>query len=77
MTSARGTMRLQQTPTRQIHRRRKGRKEIKLSELPAQQQRLFTDPDGSDDREWKAWQNKQACDVLSLDESLRIRAREA
>ena len=53
--------------------KKKGRKEIKLSELPAQQQRLFTEPDGSDDREWKAWQNKQACDVLSLDESLRIR----
>eukprot|EP00435_Cladocopium_sp_Y103_P033942 s1186_g8.t1 len=53
--------------------KKKGRKEIKLSELPAQQQHLFTEVDGSDDREWKAWQNKQACDVLSLEESLRIR----
>ena len=53
--------------------KKKGRKEIKLHELPPEKQKLFVDSEGSDAREWKAWQDKEACDVLPLGESLKVR----
>ena len=53
--------------------KKKGRKEIKLYELPKEKQELFVGAEGSDSREWKAWQDKEACDVLSLGESLKVR----
>eukprot|EP00435_Cladocopium_sp_Y103_P040884 s349_g11.t1 len=53
--------------------KKKGRKEIKLPELSQEQQQLFTGAGGSDEREWAAWQAKEACDVLSLAESLEVR----
>ena len=33
----------------------------------------FTGPDGSDGKEWQGWQDKEACDVLSLEYSLEVR----
>ncbi len=53
--------------------KKKGRKEIKLSELSPQQQLLFTGDSGSDEKEWKAWQSKEAVDILGLEESKQIR----
>ena len=53
--------------------KKKARKEIKLAELGQETQRLFTAPGGSDEREWGAWKSKEACEVLSLRESQRIR----
>ena len=53
--------------------KKKGRKELYLKELDAEKQKLFTGPDGSDAKEWAAWQGKEACDVLPLAESERIR----
>ena len=35
---------------------------------------MFTGPGGSDEREWKAWLSKEACEVLDLETSRRIRA---
>lgn len=51
---------------------KKGRKELRLSELTKELQLQFTGPDGSDSREWEAWQSKEACDVLSLADSRRV-----
>ena len=51
----------------------KGRKEIKLTELTSKQKKLFTDAGGSDEKEWNAWKTKEACEVLGLVESERIR----
>ena len=54
--------------------KKKGRKELKLTELDDQKQELFTGPGGSDEREWKAWLSNEACEVLDLETSRRIRA---
>ncbi|CAJ1341757.1 unnamed protein product [Effrenium voratum] len=53
---------------------KKGRKEINLNQLDRKHQQKFTGDDGSDEREWKAWLSKEACEVLSVGESDRIRA---
>ena len=50
--------------------KKKGRKEIQLSELPESQKKLFTGEGGSDQMEWLAWQSKEAVDMLGLEESL-------
>eukprot|EP00439_Symbiodinium_sp_Y106_P022669 s217_g2.t2 len=54
--------------------KKKGRKELRLSELPPETQALFTGPEGSDAKEWAAWRAKDACDMLSPAESARVRA---
>ena len=53
--------------------KKKGRKEIRLNELSEEQKRLFTDPGGSDQKEWDAWKSKEACEVLDVAESRRLR----
>ena len=52
--------------------KKKGRKEVKLHELKPELRREFTKEGGSDQREWDAWKSKEACDVLSPDESRKI-----
>ena len=54
--------------------KKRGRKEIKLSELSSVQQKLFTGPGGSDQTEWEAWLSKDACSVLSPADSAEIRS---
>ena len=56
---------------------KKGRKEIRLEALEPAQQKLFTAPGGSDEKEWKAWLSKGACEVLSLGKSREIRKSKA
>ena len=53
--------------------KKKGRKELKLTDLKPEQQRLFTGQGGSDAREWDAWISKEACTVLDYQTSKRIR----
>ncbi|CAE7715141.1 RE1 [Symbiodinium necroappetens] len=53
--------------------KKKGRKEIKLPELSADLQKQFTEPGGSDGKEWDAWKSKGACEVLDLAASRKIR----
>ena len=53
--------------------KKKGRKEIRLSDLPEEKKGLFTGQGGSDQKEWDAWRSKEACDVLELGESKRLR----
>ena len=36
---------------------------VKLHDLPAEQQELFNGPGCSDEKEWKAWMSKAACDA--------------
>jgi len=57
--------------------KKKGRKEIKLSELPKDLQQKFTAEDGADAKEWKAWLSKEAVEVLGLEESRDIRRNKA
>lgn len=52
--------------------KKKARKEVKLTELDAATREMFTRNGGSDEVEWKAWLDKEACEVLSLEESRRI-----
>ena len=52
--------------------KKKGRKEIKLHELSNDLKQNFTGPEGSDEREWKAWLSKEAVEVMSLQASLTI-----
>ena len=56
---------------------KKGRKEVKLNDLLPAQRELFTKPGGSDEKEWKAWLSKGACEVLSLEASREIRKSKA
>ncbi|CAE7413384.1 RE2, partial [Symbiodinium necroappetens] len=56
---------------------KKGRKEVRLNDLTPEQQNLFTKPGGSDEKEWKAWLGKGACEVLSLEASREIRRTKA
>lgn len=49
---------------------KKGRKEVQLKDLSPEIQELFTGEGGSDGKEWQGWQDKDACDVLSLEDSL-------
>ena len=53
--------------------KKKGRKEIKLQELPPELQVKFTQAGGADAREWDAWRAKEACDVLDLATSRQVR----
>ena len=53
--------------------KKRGRKEIKLSELSREQQELFTGLDGSDGKEWDAWKSKEACEVMDPSRSAQIR----
>ena len=52
---------------------KKGRKEVQLKDLSPEIQELFTGEGGSDGKEWQGWQDKDACDVLSLEDSLEVR----
>ena len=52
--------------------KKKGRKEIRINELNEEQRRMFVE-DGADEKEWKAWKEKEAVDVLSPQESNVIR----
>ena len=52
--------------------KKKGRKEIKLTELDEPTKQLFTKEGGSDEKEWQAWLDKGACEVVSFEESQRI-----
>ena len=54
--------------------KKKGRKEIVLRELSGDQQKLFTEAGGSDEKEWKAWKEKEAVDILDEVERQEIRA---
>ena len=53
--------------------KKKGRKEIQLNALPPELQEKFIGPGGADSKEWEAWRAKEACDVLDLTTSKRIR----
>ena len=55
--------------------KKKGRKEVYLKDLPPEVRNQFLQPGGSDDREWQAWQEKEAVDVLSEAESQLIREK--
>lgn len=57
--------------------KKKARKEIKLSDLSKELQEKFTGQDGSDSVEWEAWKQKEACEVLSMSESQRVRQQKA
>ena len=46
-----------------------GRKEIKLNELPEELVQNFTGSGGADEKEWAAWMEKGACDVMTEAES--------
>ena len=52
--------------------KKKGRKEIKLNELNEEQRMMFIE-EGADAKEWKAWKEKEAVEVLSLRDSDAIR----
>ena len=52
--------------------KKRGRKEIKLSELKKEVVELFTGPEGSDGKEWTAWMEKSAVDILSEKESREV-----
>ena len=57
--------------------KKKGRKEIHLNELTPEQADEFTKEGGSDEKEWKAWLSKEACEVLDLKTSLQVRKKKA
>ena len=57
--------------------KKKGRKEISLHELTPEQTSEFTKDGGSDEKEWKAWLSKEACEVLDLKTSLQVRKEKA
>ena len=44
--------------------KKKGRKEILLKDLDAEQKELFCGKGGSDEKEWNAWKTKDACDIV-------------
>lgn len=46
-----------------------------MHELEEHFKKPFTEPGGSDEREWQGWIEKDACEVLSIEESERIAAR--
>ena len=52
---------------------KKGRKEIRLGDLEVKLQQEFTGENGSDKTEWQGWLDKKACEVLSVEESERVR----
>ena len=53
--------------------KKKGRKELKLSEISAEHRQLFVGQGGADEKEWSAWKMKEACEILSAAESRRVR----
>ena len=55
--------------------KKKGRKEILLKELSPELKQQFVGPGGSDEREWNAWKEKEAVEVLSLEDSQAIKRR--
>ena len=57
--------------------KKKGRKEIKLTELSRPQQHLFTGKGGSDEKEWDAWKAKDAVEVMDDSASALIRREKA
>ena len=52
--------------------KKRGRKELRLNEVTEELAAQFTGPGGSDEKEWTAWMEKGACDVLSVAESDEI-----
>ena len=55
--------------------KKKGRKEILLKDLHDEHRQLFTGPGGSDEKEWSAWKEKEAVDILSPEESEKVRRK--
>lgn len=53
--------------------KKRGRKEIRLSDLSKEQQQSFLGPEGSDAKEWEAWLSKDARRVLDPAASARVR----
>ena len=53
--------------------KKKGRKEILLKDLDAEQRELFCGKGGSDEKEWSAWKTKDACDIVSPELSEKVR----
>ena len=53
--------------------KKKGRKELKLSEISDEHRQLFVGKGGADEKEWSAWKMKEACEILSAAESRRVR----
>ena len=53
--------------------KKKARKEIVLKDLPMETQKMFVGTGGSDAKEWSAWLDKEAVDVLDLSTSLALR----
>ena len=53
--------------------KKRGRKEIFLKDLSEELQQLFTGPGGSDEREWHAWIEKDAIEILDEATSKSIR----
>eukprot|EP00435_Cladocopium_sp_Y103_P056571 s1232_g19.t1 len=52
------------------HMKKKARKEIRLNEITKELQEKLTGSEGSDAVEGQAWVQKEACEVLSLNESM-------
>ena len=52
--------------------KKKSRKEINLKDLDSATRELFEGEAGADQKEWNAWLQKDACEVLSLEESKRV-----
>ena len=53
-------------------KKKKARKDIYLKDLDPQTRALIEGPGGADEKEWKAWLDKDACEVLSIEESKQI-----
>ena len=53
--------------------KKKGRKELKLSEISDEHRQLFVGTGGADEKEWSAWKVKEACEILSAAESRKVR----
>lgn len=53
--------------------KKKGRKEIRLQDLPPEVKQQFVGPEGSDNREWQAWLDKEAVEVMDPSTSREIR----
>ena len=54
---------------------KKGRKELRLADQPADIREKFTGVGGSDDREWQAWISKDACEIVDEATSAQIRSQ--
>ena len=55
--------------------KKRGRKELFLKDVAEDIREQFTGPQGADNKEWRAWQEKEAVDILNLEESKKVRER--